>query len=108
MASSVNRKRRHDRKVLDSEEFASFILRIIRSQVRRAVDDGDLEALGDLAALRRDIDVAIERAAHSLMTDHLASYAEIGAKLGITRQAVQKRYPQAAGRTVGGQPGNLR
>ncbi|MBQ0894666.1 hypothetical protein KBX37_16430 [Micromonospora sp. U56] len=80
-------KHRH---VVENDEFAAFARRIIRAHGRR-VATGDVEALRDLTALSSVIDQAITEAVIGLR-EFGYSWAEIGSRLGITRQAAQQRW----------------
>jgi hypothetical protein len=86
--TSVPRQRRRD--VVENDEFAAFARRIIRAHGRR-VATGDVEALRDLVALSTVIDEAIGQAVVGLRAFGY-SWAEIGARLGISRQAAQQRW----------------
>ncbi|MEU2612656.1 hypothetical protein ABZ570_13920 [Micromonospora sp. NPDC007271] len=88
----VPRRKRRD--VVENDEFAAFARRIIRAHGRR-VATGDVEALRDLVALSANLDDAIGEAVLGLRAFGY-SWAEIGARLGISRQAAQQRW--------GGQP----
>jgi hypothetical protein len=78
------------RDVVENDEFAAFARRIIRAHGRR-VATGDVEALRDLTALSAVIDQAIGDAVIGLRAFGY-SWAEIGSRLGITRQAAQQRW----------------
>ncbi|MGC5333040.1 hypothetical protein [Micromonospora sp. DT62] len=78
------------REVVENGEFASFTRRIIRAHGRR-VATGDVEALRDLVALSTDLDQAITDAVIGLRAFGY-SWAEIGSRLGISRQAAQQRW----------------
>ncbi|GAB3186312.1 hypothetical protein FHX75_12688 [Micromonospora palomenae] len=80
-------KHRH---VVENDEFAAFARRIIRAHGRR-VAAGDVEALRDLVALSTNLDNAIGEAVIGLRAFGY-SWAEIGSRLGITRQAAQQRW----------------
>ncbi|MEU4664796.1 MULTISPECIES: hypothetical protein [Micromonospora] len=82
------RQRRRD--VVENDAFAAFARRIIRAHGRR-VADGDVEALRDLVALSADLDDAIGEAVIGLRAFGY-SWAEIGSRLGISRQAAQQRW----------------
>ncbi|MFU8851111.1 hypothetical protein ACNAW0_09030 [Micromonospora sp. SL1-18] len=88
----VPRQKRRD--VVENDEFAAFARRIIRAHGRR-VATGDVEALRDLVALSANLDDAIGEAVIGLRAFGY-SWAEIGQRLGISRQAAQQRW--------GGQP----
>lgn len=84
----VPRPRR--REVVENDEFAGFARRIIRAHGRR-VATGDVEALRDLVALSAVIDDAIGDAVIGLRAFGY-SWAEIGIRLGISKQAAQQRW----------------
>ncbi|MFI6065293.1 hypothetical protein ACIA47_08485 [Micromonospora sp. NPDC051227] len=86
--TSVPRQKRRD--VVENDAFASFAQRIIRAHGRR-VATGDVEALRDLVALSANLDDAIGEAVIGLRAFGY-SWAEIGSRLGITRQAAQQRW----------------
>lgn len=82
------RPRRRD--VVENDEYAGFVRRIIRAYSRR-VATGDVEALTDMVALSTVLDDAIGQAVIGLRA-HGYSWAEIAARLGISRQAAQQRW----------------
>ena len=86
--SRPSRPRRRD--VVENDEYAAFARRIIRAYARR-VATGDVEALADMVALAEDLDAAIGAAVTGLRA-HGYSWAEIAARLGISRQAAQQRW----------------
>jgi hypothetical protein len=86
---SLTAKRR--RRVVENDDYAAFIQRVIRAHSRR-VASGDIDALAAMAALSGDLDRAIAEAITALRTRHGYSWADIGHRLGITRQAAQQRW----------------
>lgn len=82
------RQKRHE--VIENDEFAGFARRIIRAHGRR-VATGDVEALRDLVALSATLDNATTDAVVGLRSFGY-SWAEIGSRLGISRQAAQQRW----------------
>jgi hypothetical protein len=76
--------------VVENDAYAAFARRIIASYARR-VGAGDVEALPDMLALSAALDDAIGQAVHGLRGFGY-SWAEIGARLGLTRQAVHQRW----------------
>jgi len=82
------------RNVVENDDFARFTKRIIAAHGKR-VATGDVEALADLTALSADLDNAIVTAVIGLRRFGY-SWAEIGTRLGITRQAAQQRFGGAA------------
>jgi hypothetical protein len=78
------------RDVVENDEYAAFARRIVRAYARR-IASGDVEALTDMVALSSVLDDAIGEAVTGLRT-HGYSWAEIAARLGISRQAAQQRW----------------
>jgi hypothetical protein len=78
------------RAVVENDEYAAFVRRIIRAFARR-VASGDVEALRDMVGLADQLDAAINDAVHGLR-QHGYSWTEIGDRLGISRQAAQQRW----------------
>ena len=81
-------------RVVENGEYAAFARRVLRAYARR-VADGDIEALTLMLGLSADIDDAIARAVTGLRAFGY-SWAEIGSRLGITRQAAQQRWGRAS------------
>lgn len=86
-ALTSNRRRR----VVENDEYGAFIQRAVRAYSRR-VAAGDVEALRDLVGLSKEVDQAVSDAVAGLRRDHNYSWAEIGSRLGISRQAAQQRW----------------
>ena len=78
------------RAAVENDEYAAFARRILRAYSRR-IATGDIESLPHLIGLADDIDDAIQRAVSGLRIAGY-SWAEIGARLSITRQAAQQRW----------------
>ena len=76
--------------MVENDEYAAFARRVLRAYARR-VADGDVEALIPMLGLSAEIDAAITQAVHGLRGFGY-SWAEIGSRLGITRQAAQQRW----------------
>ncbi len=89
-ASLTRTPRPKRRQVVENDEFAAFARRIIRAHGRR-VATGDVEALRDLVALSAQLDDAIGEAVIGLRAFGY-SWAEIGTRLGISKQAAQQRW----------------
>jgi hypothetical protein len=89
---SVNKrltpKRR--RRIAENDEYAAFARRVIAAYSRR-VAHGDIDAITGMAALADDLDNAI-RAAITGLRARGYSWADIGSRLGVTRQAAQQRW----------------
>jgi hypothetical protein len=90
------------RRVVENDDFAAFSRRILRAAGRR-IAAGDVEALPALAGLAVELDTAIGDAVTGLRATGY-SWAEIAARLGVTRQAAHQRWATAlsgaAGREV--------
>jgi hypothetical protein len=91
-ANTVNRSltSKRVRPVIENDDYAAFTRRVLRAYARR-VATGDIEALTAMTGLAADIDTAIGHAVTGLR-DFGYSWAEIGSRLGITRQAAQQRW----------------
>ena len=77
-------------RVVENDEYAAFLRRVIRAYSRR-VAAGDIEAITTMAALANDLEDAIRQAINAL-NDFGYSWADIGMRLGITRQGAQQRW----------------
>ena len=74
----------------ENDEYAAFARRVLRAYARR-VALGDIEALTLMTDLASEIDTAISQAVQGLRESGY-SWAEIGSRLGITRQAAWQRW----------------
>ena len=90
VTAGLTPKRRRRR--VENDEYSAFTRRILRAYSRR-VGDGDVEALALMLGLADEIDTAIAEAIKGLRA-YGYSWAEIGSRLGITRQAAQQRWGQ--------------
>ncbi len=77
-------------RVRENDEYAAFARRVLRAYARR-VATGDIEALTLMVILADDLDGATRRAIDGLRALGY-SRAEIGSRLGITRQAAWQRW----------------
>ena len=77
-------------RVRENEEYAAFARRVLRAYARR-VATADVEALTLMTDLADEIDSAISQAVTGLRGFGY-SWAEIGSRLGITRQAAWQRW----------------
>jgi hypothetical protein len=75
---------------VENDQYAAFVRRVVRAYSRR-VATGDVEAITHMVALSRDLDTAIGHAIRGLRSFGY-SWAEIAARLGITRQAAHQRW----------------
>ena len=83
---TANRRRR----VVENDEYAAFLRRVIRAYSRR-VAAGDIEAIALMADTAREIDIAMRDAITGLRATGY-SWADVALRLGVTRQAVQQRW----------------
>ena len=81
-------------RLVENDEYAAFARRVLRAYARR-VATGDVEALTLMLGLSAEIDSAISQAVTGLR-EFGYSWAEIGSRLGITRQAAQQRWGRLA------------
>ncbi len=78
---------------VENGEYAAFARRILRAYARR-ISAGDIDALADIIVLAADVEDAIRQAVTGLRGSGY-SWAEIGTRLGVTRQAAQQRWGDA-------------
>jgi hypothetical protein len=78
------------RRVTENDDYAAFARRVIRGYSRR-IAAGDIDAITGMAQLADELDIAIRCAVTGLRTQGY-SWADIGARLGITRQGAQQRW----------------
>jgi len=78
------------RPAVENDAYAAFTRRILRAYARR-IAQGDIEALTLMTGLSAEIDAAIGQAVTGLRQSGY-SWAEIGSRLGVTRQAAQQRW----------------
>jgi hypothetical protein len=81
-------------RLVENGEYAAFARRVLRAYARR-IADGDVEALTLMLGLSAEMDDAIAQAVTGLRGFGY-SWAEIGSRLGITRQAAQQRWGRAS------------
>jgi hypothetical protein len=85
-----NRRRR----VIENDEYAAFLTRVIRAYARR-VALGDIDAITLMCGLSAELDTAIAQAVTGLRQVGY-SWADIGSRLGVTRQAAYDRWGRPA------------
>ena len=83
-------------RVTENDEYAAFLRRVIAAYSRR-VGSGDIDALADMTRLADHLDQAITKAITGLRTGAGYSWADIGLRLGISRQAAQQRWGTTPG-----------
>jgi hypothetical protein len=82
------------RRPVENDEYAAFARRILRAYSRR-IAQGDIDALEDVASFATEIESAIGQAVKGLRQQGY-SWADIGTRLNITRQAAQQRWGHLA------------
>ena len=75
---------------MENGEYAAFLRRVIAAYSRR-VAAGDIEAITTMAALADHLENATRQAINELNALGY-SWADIGMRLGITRQGAQQRW----------------
>jgi hypothetical protein len=88
---SLTPKRRG--RVIENDQYAAFVRRVIASYSRR-VAAGDIDAITDMTSIAAEMDDAIAQAVSGLRATGY-SWADIAARLGVTRQAAQQRWGRA-------------
>jgi hypothetical protein len=88
--TAVKKKLTRNR-VVENCDYVVFIRRVVRAYGRR-VAAGDIDSVYDMARLADDLDAAIRDAITELRAKHGYSWADIGLRLGVTRQAAQQRW----------------
>jgi len=83
-------RRKRNRRVIENSEFDAFARRIVRAYARR-VASGDIEALVALRQLASTVGTATADAVQGLRSFGY-SWADIAARLGVSRQAAQMRW----------------
>ena len=84
----------HARRPVENDAFAAFARRVLRAYARR-IATGYIDALEAMTDLSAEIDAAIGQAVTGLRGFGY-SWADIGTRLGITRQAAQQRWGSPA------------
>jgi hypothetical protein len=89
---TVNRRltAKRPRRRVENDEYAAFALRVLRAYSRR-IAQGDVDALEDMRDLAAEINTAMAEAVTGLR-ERGYSWADIGLRLHITRQAAQQRW----------------
>lgn len=83
---TAKRRRRH----VENDEYAAFVRRILRAYAAR-VALGDIDAVADMVAIGRELDDLIQEAVNGLR-DRGYSWADIGRRVGITKQSAHERW----------------
>jgi hypothetical protein len=83
-------RRRHRRTVVENDDYARFVRRVITAYGRR-IASGDIEGLTALAELAHELDDVLEHAILGLR-DSGFSWNDIATRLGVSRQAAHQRW----------------
>jgi hypothetical protein len=86
--------RKRPRRPVENDEYAAFARRVLRAYSRR-IAAGDIDALEGMADLASQVETAVGQAVTGLRTQGY-SWADIGTRLGITRQGAQQRWGHLA------------
>jgi hypothetical protein len=89
--ASLTPKRRG--RVVENDQYAAFVRRVIAAYSRR-IAAGDIDAISDMTRIAAELDDAITEAVTGLRAAGY-SWADIAARLGVTRQAAQQRWGRA-------------
>jgi hypothetical protein len=89
--ASLTPKRRG--RVIENDQYAAFVRRVIAAYSRR-IAAGDIDGITDMTRIAAELDNAIAEAVTGLRATGY-SWADIAARLGVTRQAVQQRWGKA-------------
>ncbi len=89
---NLTRKRRSRR--VENDEYAAFIRRVLRAYGRR-IASGDIDAIGELNALFEEVNAALGSAVLGLRLLGY-SWAEIGKRLGVTKQTAHERWAETS------------
>jgi hypothetical protein len=82
------------RRPVENDEYAAFARRILHAYGHR-IAQGDIDALEDMRDLAAEVETAMGQAVKGLRQQGY-SWAEIGTRLGISRQAAQQRWGHLA------------
>lgn len=89
-ATLTTRRAKRSKRVVENGEFAGFTRRILAAYARR-IATGDVEGLAALVDFHTEVD-NLTRTTVQALRDFGYSWAEISARLGVTKQAAQQRF----------------
>ena len=89
-----NLTRNRRKRQVENDEYAAFVRRVLRAYSRR-IATGDIDAITELNSLFEEVESALGRAVLGLRLLGY-SWAEIGQRLGVTRQAVHQRWSETS------------
>lgn len=79
----------------ETSEYVGFVRRSIRALTKRVGAEADIEGLPKMLDLQRQMDASIAAAVGGLRQAGY-SWAEIGRRAGMTKQAAQQRWGRSA------------
>ena len=79
---------------VENDEYAAFARRVLRAYGRR-IATGDIDAITELNSLFEEVEAALGRAVLGLRLLGY-SWAEIGTRLGVTRQSAHERWSETS------------
>lgn len=82
------------RRYVENDEYAAFVRRVLRAYGRR-IAKGDIDAITELNTLFAEVEAALGSAVLGLRLLGY-SWAEIGKRLGVTRQSAHERWSEAS------------
>lgn len=85
------RSRKRQRRSVENDRYRAFVSRVLAGLARR-VAQADPEDVLLLASVRADVDLLLESAIRAQRERGEVSWSRLAAVLGVTKQAVQKRY----------------
>ena len=86
--------RKRSRRHVENDEYAAFTRRVLRGYGRR-IAAGDIDAITELRQLAEEVESALGRAVIGLRLLGY-SWAEIGKRLGVTRQSAHERWSETS------------
>jgi len=90
--ANLTRNRRS--RYVENDEYGAFARRVLRAYGRR-IAQGDIDAITELNSLFEEVEAALGRAVLGLRLLGY-SWAEIGRRLGVTRQTAHERWSEAS------------
>jgi len=87
-----NLTRNRRKRLVENDEYAAFARRVLRAYGRR-IASGDIDAITELNSLFEEVEAALGRAVLGLRLLGY-SWAEIGKRLGVTRQTAHERWSE--------------
>jgi hypothetical protein len=93
-------------RVVENDQYTGFVRRVIAAYSRR-VAAGDIDAITGMTSIATELDDAITEAVTGLRAAGY-SWADIAARLGLTRQAAQQRWGKVGRPRIPPRPHQIR